>query len=209
MTAELQTEKTNQKKTCKTQCEKDEEKPDAKMQEKIFSVFLQQMAVDLQNRLYQSGGWVNAETDLPDYQALEHILVCCEQALRPAPQKQYEDLAIWFVDSYPHTGQKEMGVYLQAIVSVLSQLPLFLATKLVDQITLETKFLPSRAELYQKAKSMVARPAFLQNTAQRMMQEHARRRKEYEQSLEEKKPKQKKTTHDKKTSSCDADRHNT
>lgn len=103
------------------------------------------------------------------------IIAGLDEATQPAQIEQAKRAAEILLGSYPRHAVDDPEIYSRGIVSVLNKFPAYIGAKAVDNLTLKSKFLPTRAELNEQCEAIMGELNAARAIARRMVQEHERR----------------------------------
>lgn len=109
---------------------------------------------------------------------LKSIIEVLNSDAQPASKEHAKNTAEIMIGSYPRNGIDDPEIYSRGIVSVLMKYPNHVGVTAVNNLTLESKFLPTRADLHQHCEKAFFDFNSIRSRALRMSEEHDRREKE-------------------------------
>jgi len=121
---------------------------------------------------------------------LPAIITGLDEITQPANVEQAKRAAEILLGSYPRHAVDDPEIYSRGIVSVLNKFPAHIGAKAVDNLTLKSKFLPTRAELNEHCEAIMGELNAARAIARRMLEEHDRREKEQREEAERAKSRQ-------------------
>jgi len=107
-----------------------------------------------------------------------------DQAAVPCDTEQAKRAAEVLLGSYPRHAVEDPQIYSRGIVSVLNKFPAHVGAAAVDQLTLKSKFLPTRAEINEQCEAIMGKLNAARSIARRMVAEHDRREQEQREEAE-------------------------
>ena len=122
--------------------------------------------------------------DLIPRAELPPIIAGLDEATHPANMDQAKRAAEVLLGSYPRHAVDDPEIYSRGIVSVLNRFPSHVGAKAVDNLTLKSKFLPTRAELNEQCEAIMGEINAARAIARRMVEEHDRRENEQREQAE-------------------------
>ena len=118
-------------------------------------------------------GW-----DLIPVEDLNAVIASIEPVLsQRCDQSGAAKLAEFLLGCYPRNDVDNPEIYSRGIVSVLMKFPPSVGAQAVDQVTLETKFVPRRSEVYEACEAQLAKIKTTLILSKRMLEEHENRKK--------------------------------
>ena len=77
------------------------------------------------------------------------MIATLEEALMPCGPQIAAEMARVLIGSYPSRQVHDAPIFARAIVSVLAEVPANVAREAIDKLTRESKFLPTRCEVFE------------------------------------------------------------
>lgn len=123
-----------------------------------------------------------ARLELPTPAEVETIRRELKNALVPCTLSKAAELAQILIGSYPRHMVDDAAIYSRAIVSVLEDFPVAVATHAVDVVTKKCRFVPTRAEVYDACDELYRQMTWAQFVADRIEGERERRTRENQEA---------------------------
>lgn len=125
--------------------------------------------------------------ELIDRQELSSVIQEIASLTIKMSAKNSVELSKLLIGSYPRHMVDDAAVYSRGIVSVLENYPPFVGARAIDELTLKSKFMPTRAELNDHCLIHMNKIRSSMHIANMMLKEHDRRDAEASMRLEREK----------------------